>query len=246
MAQQKTELWRERFPRAQFTLLSASLLKQQTESNITHWNLPQGQKRELIRFAHQLRRARFRYAIVLSDNARGDVGYGEAKFWAFAANARWRDFEGKPLTIWREAKAKRKVALVWAARIATQPQQLINAPRRAETIAPSPMMDSARTFVYLQHAVHQHGVTPRRALLIGERWDKATALRSGWQVVDKDVEAELVLIEGWRDISKHHGGLFCFADLTDLSPTPKGVQLLEQREAFFNSEAHDIWLVSQS
>jgi hypothetical protein len=96
---------------------------------LNHLALPPLQKREMLRFARRLRRTRFGCAVVSTDNARGDAGYGEAKFWAFAARTRHREFDGKPLTIWGEAKAKRKVASIRLTGAVTALCRLLKVPR---------------------------------------------------------------------------------------------------------------------
>ena len=244
--QQKVQLWHGKFPRAHFTLLSAAPLE---NSILNHLFLPPLQKREMLSFALHLRRTRFRYAVVLSDNSRGDVGYGEAKFWAFAANARRREFEDKPLTLPREAKAKRKVALVWAARLATLPQHGRAAPRRAETIVPAQMLNSARTFVYLQHAAHQHGLEPGRVVLAGPDWDEETAWRCGWQVTQEKSDAHLLLIGGTDDKNLSDSTmqsicLICLSGLKELVQPLGRLREVENHAAFFDETARDVWLVN--
>jgi hypothetical protein len=258
MAQQQIEFWREKFPRAQITLLAVTPLEQAEEGNLTHRTLPPLQKRPMIRFLHQLRRTRFRYVVVLSDNARGDVGYGEAKFWAFVANARWREFEGKPLTLLREAKAKRKVALVWAAvwaaRLATRPYDFMHAPLRPQTTAPPQLMNSVRTFVYLQHARHQHGLKAGRVFLYGANWDAETAQRCGWKpaegrLVEEPVELFLTdshsIEKSMLPVSPSikPGGLICYSNLETKNIYPKSaVREVANCPAFFDETARDIWL----
>ncbi len=254
MAQQQIEFWREKAPRAQLTLLAATPLKQAEKDNLIHRALPPLQKRSVMRFSHQLRRTRFRYVVVLSDNARGDVGYGEAKFWAFVANARWREFEGKPLTFMREAKAKRKVALVWAARLATRPYDFMHAPLRPETIVSPQLMNSARTFVYLQHAHHQHGLEAGRVFLEGANWDAETAQRCGWEPAEGRLVEEPVdlVLTDLHSVGKRMppvspsikpGGLNCYSNLeTEIIFPKSAVQEVENRPAFFDESARDIWL----
>ncbi|HEY0074306.1 MAG TPA: hypothetical protein VGB77_09400 [Abditibacteriaceae bacterium] len=262
MAQQQIEFWREKFPRAQLTLLAATPLEQAEKGNLTnqltHRALPPLQKRPVMRFLHQLRRTRFRYVVVLSDNARGDVGYGEAKFWAFVANARRREFEGKPLTLMREAKAKRKVALVWAAvraaRLATRPYDFMHAPLRPETMVPPQLMNSARTFVYLQHARHEHGLEAGCVFLYGASWDAEAAQRCGWKPSEGRLAKEPVdlFLTDSHSIGKSNpplspsikpGGLNCYSNLETKTIYPESaVQEVENRPAFFDETARDIWL----
>jgi hypothetical protein len=247
MAQQQIEFWREKFPRAQLTLLAATPLEQAGKGNITQWALPPLQKGAMLRFARHLRRTRFRYAVVLSDNARGDVGYGEAKFWAFVANARWREFDGSSLTWRREAKAKRKVALILTVHGIEALCGLLKVPVRPDSTVSPVLLNNARTFVYLQHAVHQHGVTPGLVLFIGERWDEDTARRCGWQVAQENSEIHLALIDGWREneISGRANCLCCFCGVTHSVSLPEGAREIENREAFFDNGAQDIWLVTK-
>jgi hypothetical protein len=45
---------------------------------------------ELLQRVLQLRRTRFDEAVILAEESRDEMGYGEAKFWVFAARARRR------------------------------------------------------------------------------------------------------------------------------------------------------------
>lgn len=254
MAQQKIKLWRKKFPCAQMTLLAGVPLEQpeQEESNFTCWLLPPLQKGAMMRFARHLRRTRFQYAVVLCDNARGDVGYGEAKFWAFVARARRREFDGNLLTLLREARAKRKVALVFSVHVAVMLCQLLKVPRRAASVVPPELLKCARTFVYLQHARHQHGLEPGRVFFDGANWDEATARRCGWPVVKQKNEALLWLVEGLCDDKISPGSankLICISGVSRFSQWDSQLvpvlREIEKKASFFEEEACDIWLVAK-
>lgn len=249
MTRQKVQTVREKYPRAAITLLAKEPIE---NANARTWILPPFEKRELVNFARKLRRVRFRRAIILTDSGHGDVGYGEAKFWAFVANARWREFEGKPFTMWREAKAKKKVALILAVHGIEATCELLHVPQRLDLEGDEQeewhrAWREARTFVYLQHAMHQHGAAPGRVLLRGENWSEKSARRCGWEVATESSSFSLMLSHKNEPQDTNLAGaeLICFCDQKSPFRAAENWHEIENRAAFFDENTRDIWLVRQ-
>ena len=244
MTRQKIEFYSEKYPRAKFILLASAPLENAAISTLI---LPPLEPQKIAQFARKLRRIRFRRAVVLSDVGRGDVGYGEAKFWAFLSNARWRAWGGEPLKISSELKAKRKVTLIFGAHILAMACEILKVPRRTAVLVRHELWNSARTFVYLQHAMHQHGAAPGRVLLIGERWDEDTARRCGWQIATEKTGATLGLCE--KSVVEKanflNADLLCYAGVAADFQHPETARQVENRAAFFDETARDIWLVAK-
>lgn len=238
VARQHLESWRAKQPHAQFILLTH-------DENLPIWTLPPLEPRALLHFARRLRRQRFRRAVVLTDAARGDVGYGEAKLWAFISNARRREFNGKPLTLGREAKAKRPVAAIFGAHLLATLCEILKVARRDETVVSPELLSSARTFAYLQHAIHQHSAVPGRVLLIGTKWNENTSRRCGWEVADRvdNSKVNLVLADDEKAIVLK-SALLCLSEIEN-APSISIRKIIETRPAFFDETAHDIWLVQE-
>lgn len=111
-------------PAAQLELLADSSLKD-TLLCVKFWELPSGgigsaqhgaMLKRLWLALRQLRHQHYDQVRVLTDSGRGEVGYGEAKLWAFAARARQRLYNDEALTLWREVRAKRHATGALSAR----------------------------------------------------------------------------------------------------------------------------------
>ena len=193
-----------------------------------------------MRFAWRLRRRRFDRAVVLADSGRGDVGYGEAKFWALISRARRREWGGQSLSLLSEARAKKPLLPLFFVRAARTLSKIKGIRPRDD--AP---WRGAQTFVYLQHAT-QRGLQSGRVLLLGGEWDEAAARRCGWQAVASESAETLSLILCDAQCPAEllarlePGGLLCCR-----AGAPSGWRVLEERPAFFQPEARDVWLVHE-
>lgn len=177
-------LLRERHPQANFVLLAAPETAPETAPDITLLTLPAPSQKRALRDAwRQLRRQRYAAAYVLDDKGRGEIGYGEAKFWAFAARAKRRWFAGERLTIGREMHAKRSTGNSLLARGLMAILDLIAPHRspRAEATWFQPAWRGGVTFTYLQNATRRLHKNGGHVLLCGASWDEAAIKRCGWQ-----------------------------------------------------------------
>lgn len=239
---------RARFPTARRVILAESSLENLAQDGEKLLILPppnaRGVWRQWLSAARDLRRRRFDKAVILL-GARGEVGYGEAKFWALIANARRRAFGDEKLTLRREAQAKRHMASVLAARGLVALLDAI-APR-GNVLYQSAAWRSARTFVYLRHAEHQYHLEPGRVLLSGAMWDEAAACRCGWQV-SETAAPRLILCDArsnshdcW-DADLAPGGILVLCEARNAQVAP-GWQISEERAPFFqHTNARDLWL----
>ncbi len=98
--EQAASQWRQlraKQPQARSIILAAAPLE-----DCEWWPLPSpGDKRAVLRLLWRLRRP-FAAAIVLTDPARAEAGYGESKMWALCAKARRRVLNHQKTLRWRE------------------------------------------------------------------------------------------------------------------------------------------------
>jgi hypothetical protein len=125
--------------------------------------------------------------------------------------------------------------------------RLLEKPRRAETIVPPELLNKARTFVYLQHAKHQHSAEPGHVALIGAQWDAGTARRCGWEIATGKPNATLLLssADDTNIAPFSNEKLVCFSDLKSSIQHSKTQREVEQRPSFFDEQKRDIWLVTE-
>ena len=96
-AQEQQREWRAKQPQAHFVVLAAAPLE-----DCEWWPLPSPvDKRAALSLLGRLRRL-FAAAIVLTDAARAEAGYGESKIWAFCANTRRRVLNHQKTLLWCE------------------------------------------------------------------------------------------------------------------------------------------------
>jgi hypothetical protein len=184
---------RDRFPGAETHLLAAEIPPSDRKEHLQWIQLParSGPKSALFATAIRLRAKRFQRVIVLAEQNRDEIGYLEAKLWAFVASSRHRE-----LSTGRKLWLSEEVADKWwrlSPRVLTsiglKAATILKRPPLAATqetvsgLTPAQASERITAFAYLNQMKRRSGLAGGDLVLVGtsEIWsDLATKL--GWRV----------------------------------------------------------------